>query len=198
MTYPIIQPPFTLKFCEMSKSELRDYFVWFMDVMPGRIKMLEDAVSAIPGFESWRADFNPDSLDALGEWFADQVATRERTAEEMSEIKAKMTMDLPIESRELTNRTYSLAMDIGMYLGEMMRKTHPSLRWDQYLKNKRDADYGQVSINGTGVVSMNVVSFLIGIAGSIHRKKKTGRALRQTYDIWSGPASGLFVPKSKG
>lgn len=199
MTYPIIQPPFTLKFDEMSKRELHDYRAWFMDVMPVRIKVLEDVVRTTPGFESWRGDCSPESLNALGEWFADQVATRPRTAEEMAEMKAQrgelaVKMGLTLEDWELTNRTYSLAMDIGMYLGEVMRKTHSSLVWDQYLKNKRDSDYGQVSIEGTRVVSMNTVSFLIGIAGSIVRKTKTGVALRQTYDIWSGPESGLFAP----
>ena len=37
MKYQIIQPPFTLKFREMSKEELKEYYKWFMAVMPNRI-----------------------------------------------------------------------------------------------------------------------------------------------------------------
>jgi hypothetical protein len=194
MSHPIIQPPFTLEFREMPKSELRKYCTWFMDVMPGRIKVLEDAVRETSGFEAWRADFTPDSLDSLGEWFAGQVATRERTAEELAKTRAEMTMDFPVESRELTNRTYSLAVDIGMYLGEVMRKTHANLRWSQDLKNKRYADYGQITINGTDVVPMNTIRLMVVLARCFVDKSRPGRRLRELYNIWSGPESGLFVP----
>jgi hypothetical protein len=40
MAYQIIQPPFTLKFREMSKAELRDYYRWFHDCIPVRIWQL--------------------------------------------------------------------------------------------------------------------------------------------------------------
>jgi hypothetical protein len=101
---------------------------------------------------------------------------------------------LPIESWELTNRTYSLTVDCGMYLGQVMLRAHPErLQWGQDLRDRRSMDYGQVLIVGTGVVSMDTVGFLVSMAQNFVRK--TGkRDLRAVYDIWSGPESGLFVP----
>ncbi len=37
MTYELIQPPFTLKFRDMSRNELDDYLQWFLGVIPERI-----------------------------------------------------------------------------------------------------------------------------------------------------------------
>jgi hypothetical protein len=94
----------------------------------------------------------------------------------------------------LTNRTYSLTVDCGMYLGQVMLRAHPErLQWGQDLRDRRSMDYGQVLIVGTGVVSMDTVGFLVSMAQNFVRK--TGkRDLRAVYDIWSGPESGLFVP----
>jgi hypothetical protein len=198
MNYLTIRPPFTLDFPSMSKRELADYRVWFLDVLPERIRILEEAVRTTPGHDQWRADETPGSLDILGEWLASQVETRVRTSEELAQqreqVEPKFRETLPVQLWELTNRTYSLAMDGGMYLGQVMLRTHPArLRWDQDLKDRRFADYGQVLIVGTGVVPMNTVRFLVAIAKNVVRK--TGkRDLRAIYELWSGPESGLFVP----
>ncbi len=45
MKYQIIQPPFTLKFREMGKEELKEYYKWFMAVMPNRIAQLEKIIN---------------------------------------------------------------------------------------------------------------------------------------------------------
>jgi hypothetical protein len=198
MTYPIIQPPFTLDFPRMSKRELADYREWFLDILPERIRVLENAVRTTPGFERWRADETPGSLDTLGEWLTTQVETRactpEKLMQEWEEMPPQFKGILPIESWDLTNRTYSLAMDGGMYFGQVMLRTHPErLQWGQDLRDRRSIDYGQVLIVGTGVVSMNTVGFVVGVAKSLVRKT-TKKNLRALYDVWSGPESGLFVP----
>ena len=64
--YNTIQPPLRLKFSDMPKKELRDYYRWFQDVIPDRIKQLADAVESTAGFEDWRPDYTPSSLKALG------------------------------------------------------------------------------------------------------------------------------------
>ncbi len=69
MSYSIIQPPFTLKFREMSKGELKRYFEWFMNVMPERLAGLKRVVRESPSHSSWTGEFSPDSLDELGKWF---------------------------------------------------------------------------------------------------------------------------------
>ncbi|GGA16855.1 hypothetical protein [Dyella nitratireducens] len=182
----------------MSKRELAEYREWFLDILPERIRILEVIVRTTPGFERWHADETPESLDTLGEWLASQVETRARAPEELAKLREETPHQfkdiLPVEQWELTNRTYSLAMDCGMYLGQVMLRTHSErLQWGQDLRDRRSMDYGQVLIVGTGVVSMDTVGFLVSMAQNFVRK--TGkRDLRAVYDIWSGPESGLFVP----
>src|SRR5579871_132760 len=114
MPYVTIQPPFTLKLREMPKKELHRYYQWFMDVLPQRIKELSAAVRETPGFESWQPDCTPASLDVLGQWFTGHVETRSRTQKELQAIKDRLVFPMDIPADELTNRTLSLAMDIGM------------------------------------------------------------------------------------
>lgn len=185
MPYSTIQPPFTLKFREMSKQELKDYFRWFFAVLPERTRGLAEAVTQTPGFEAWQPDLTAASLNALGEWFATQVEMRQRTQEERQEIASRSRFSIEIPNEELTNRTFSLAMDVGMYLSQVLLKNHPSLRWDQPFGNKRFIDYGQPVLIGFGVVPFNPVRMLVTLAYGLMSKKETGQGLRNIYDIWS-------------
>ena len=185
MSYSTLQPPFTLKFREMSKKELKDYFAWFQNIMPQRLDELRRAVQEVPGFEAWQADFTPASLDQLGEWFAAQVETRPRTQEEIQEIESRSSFPIEIPGEDLTNRTFSLAMDIGMYFSQVFLKNHPALRWDQQFGNRKDAYYGQPILMGFGPVPFNPVWLLVTLAYGVVSKRKTGKSLHDLYDIWA-------------
>ena len=87
--YQLVSPPFTLRFASMSKEELVDYFEWFLGALPGRIEELAKIVRASPGFSDWSPDDRPDSLDALGRWFASQVETRDRSSIEPSLVRCE-------------------------------------------------------------------------------------------------------------
>jgi len=87
--YSVIQPPFTLKFLEMSKKELKDYNQWFLASIPERIQILAATVKSTEGFEDWEPDCSPQSLETLGEWFARQVETRQLGEQEIQEILDK-------------------------------------------------------------------------------------------------------------
>ena len=185
--YSTIQPPFTLNFSEMSKAELRNYFKWFQDITPERIAQLAFVVQSSPGFENWQSDFSPDSLNALGDWFAGQIETRPRTKEEIDDFNAKAPFPIEISDSELTNRTFSLAMDIAMYLGQVFLKNHPSLKWDQPLGGKRNIDYGQPVLAGfwDGKVPFNPVGMVVTFAYGLKRQSRTGGGLREIYERWS-------------
>lgn len=184
MSYAIIQPPFTLDFPKMSKPELRAYFDWFLAQIPGRIRELERAVRSSRRFSNWRANSSRRSLDPLGEWFIGQAKYRRLTAEEKAEDRAR---HFPFDSsgEDLTNRTFSLAMDIGMYLSEVMRKQHPQIQWFQILTPKKDADYGQPVLIDFGSSPFNPVDIVITVAYSAARKECAGTRLRKAYEIWS-------------
>ena len=185
--YETIQPPFTLNFPEMSKKELRAYFKWFQEIMPCRIEQLASTVQSSPGFENWQPNFSPDSLNSLGEWFATQIETRHRTQEEIEAFNAQAPFPIELSGTELTNRTFSLAMDIGIYLNQVFLLNHPSLKWDQPLGGKRFVDYGQPVLVGfyEGKVPLNSVGLLVALAYGLRDKRRGGGRLRELYDIWS-------------
>lgn len=186
MPYEIIQPPFTLKFDEMSKKELKDYFKWFQDVLPERINVLTQSVKETSGFETWRPDQSVTSLERLGEWFATQVQVRLRTEEERQEIASRSRFPIDIPNEELTNRTFSLAMDIGMYLSQVFLKNHPSLQWEQPFGSKKFVDYGQpVLVGFEGNVPLNPVRIMVTLAYALADQTRTGNRLRELYDYWS-------------
>jgi hypothetical protein len=113
MSYAIVEPPFTLNFPEMSKQDLRGYATWFHEIAPRRLAELAAEVRRTDGYESWEPDATPDSLQPLGDWFEKQVETRERNFEEMAEKRSELTFPIDVPKYDLTNRTFSLAMDIG-------------------------------------------------------------------------------------
>lgn len=186
MTYTIIQPPFTLQFREMTKADLKAYFDWFLNQIPTRLPILESFIRETPGFESWSADFTVESLKALGEWYAVQVETRPRNHGELAEIEQKLSFPIPVPGQELTNKTFSLAFDVGMYLSEIFRRNFPSLRWDLILKNKKLAEYGQpVLVGFRGGVPLNPIWIMIVLAYAIADKTKSGARLLELYNYWS-------------
>lgn len=186
--YPIIAPPFTLKFREMSKNELEDYNRWFLSQIPERIAILEKTVQSTRGFEDWKADYRPESLDKLGEWFVCQVAKRKRTEEETKKIYAKAPdwfKAVEINDWELTNRTFSIAIDIGMYVSQVFLKNNPGLSWEHTTKgSKKWVDYGQPVIKGSGIKVFNPTRMIVTLARGIAMGKDNGASLRRLYEVW--------------
>jgi len=190
MIYNVIQPPFTLKFREMSKKDLKDYYLWFLNMIPERINELANAVRETPGFEAWQPDYTPESLDILGNWLAVHVETRPRTQEEVDEFKRNAPYPIDIPAEELTNQTFSLAIDSGMYISQVFLRNHPSVRWNQEFGNKRYIDYGQPVLVDFGPSGFNPVRMMVTHAFGLAGKRRTGKDLREVYDIWSKMARG--------
>lgn len=76
-----------------------------------------------------------------------------------------------------------------MYFGQTLKSRYPHLKWDQPLKNKKFADFGQVVLVGFGRASLNpvriVVTFCYGVAGG----KQAPRRLDEVYGYWSSLAN---------
>jgi hypothetical protein len=185
MSYQTIQPPFTLKFREMSKKELKDYYKWYHDVMPQRIEMLANAIKDTSGYEHWKADYTPASLSRLGKWLAGQVEKRPRTTSEVNEISTRSPYPIDISDWELTNRTFSLAIDVGMYFSHVLLHNFPSLRWEQPFGNKKFIDYGQPVLTGFGPMFFNPVQILVTLAYGLAKNKHKGERLAELYDVWA-------------
>ena len=72
-----------------------------------------------------------------------------------------------------------------MYLSQVLLKNHPSIRWEQRLKPKSFIDYGQPVLIGFGAVPLNPVRVVLMLAYEFVRKERSGKLLRELYDIWS-------------
>ncbi len=193
MSYQVIHPPFTLDFYKMSRKELTDYYTWFMLMLPERVKELAKAVELTPGFKTWRPDRTPESLAPLGEWFAGQVETRPRTKDEIQAIDEKLNGGFPNKidtsgeefKTELTIKTFSLAVDIGMYFGRVFLKNYPSLRWTQDFSDKRCIDYGQPVLVEFRGSPLNPIQIMVVLARGLARKTRDGRRLLELYNVWA-------------
>ena len=185
MIYEIIQPPFTLVFREMSKKELREYNEWFHKIMPERIHILTSAIKSTSGYENWEPDCTPESLGPLGKWFLAQAETRPRTQDEIDTIQSQSKFPIEIPGEDLTNRTFSLAMDIGMYVSQVLLKNHHLLEWTQPFGNKKSIDYGRPVLIKFTTGPFNPVHMMVTHAYGLIRKSRTCDGLREIYDIWS-------------
>jgi hypothetical protein len=184
MSYLIIQPPFTLKFREMSADELRRYRQWFFEIIPTRVTGLSNAVNSSPDFADWKPDHSTASIEALGLWLSHQVETRARTTEEIDRIKAQTAFDFGPIGDELVNRTFSFAMDAGMYFGETIRSQYPHLAWHQPLTDKRFADFGQMVLTGFGRAVLNPVRICVTFCYGVASGRQKGKRLGEAYHSW--------------
>jgi hypothetical protein len=186
MAYEILSPPFSLDYKNMSKPELKAYCQWFMAQMLARFAMLETTVRESPEFRDWAMDFSANSLHSLGHWYTSQIETFQRTPEEIAEIKSKLPFQFDIDNYDLTIRTISLAYDLGMYFGQVMVKSHLTLKWDQVLKDKRDIEYGHPVVAGFKYDgTMDPVHLMTVLAYSIANGSKGGDRLYELSVIWS-------------
>jgi hypothetical protein len=187
MRYEEIELPFYGSVVDLSLAEARRYASWYHEQTPVRIAVLEATVRSTPGYGDWRADGTPDSLRVLGKWFAEHVERRERTEQEIASerIEAGERFAAFVETWVLTRRTLSLAYDIGMYLGVVMVRALPHLRWTLVEKAKRDANYHQPVLVASGYpVPMNPVTLVRVLASGIAKGKWGADDLYKLYDIW--------------
>jgi hypothetical protein len=101
----------------------------------------------------------------LGEWFVKQVETRARTDEEIQAIIVKSPpplKNIQISASELTNKTFSMAIDVGMYLSQVFLKNISGLRWKQMLNGqKRHINYGQPVFGSFGEIDFNPINMMV-------------------------------------
>jgi hypothetical protein len=194
MYYSLLVPPTSRPRRELTRKEAREYFEWFVDQIPRRIEILERAVktSVDNQFESWSANKTPASLDVLGPWFARHVE-KEPVSEEFKEdwslelekIEAKYRPIFDVPQWTLTNRTYSLIHDVGMYLGEVFREHSPILEWQLDTKYKRSVDYQEPVLAAPGMdYGINPVRLVHVIALGFTDGTKPPSALHKVFDTW--------------
>jgi hypothetical protein len=183
MSYSLAEPPLRSSFDAATKEELRAYAKWFRDVMPDRLRILENAVASTPGFTEWEATTGPGTLPLLGRWCLTKVSTRKRTQGEMKVLRR--AFDIDHSEEELTDETISIATDVGMYLGQVVIANLPGTTWGQDLSSKRSIDYGQPGVKGFGKEALNPVRMCITSFYGMVSGLRSANDLMEIYDIWA-------------
>lgn len=186
--YSIFHPPFSIAFKEMEKKVARNYLEWFLEQIPKRVLILANYVQSFSGYDNWRSDLTPSSLDGLGKWFFENVTIRKRSGTEIENIYSNgpdWFKNIEIPDYELTDRTLSFSIDIGMYLSQVLMQNIPDLRWKIGPKPMKSIDYQQPVLTGTGKLNFNPIHITITLAYGIANRTKGPERLRELYDIWA-------------
>lgn len=146
MQYEMSYPPFMKPAHEMTRKEADIYFRWYIEQMPERITVLQRAVRSTEGdaqFKNWEGDLTPDSLLVLGQWFAGNIYTappseefKRKRLESLEKIPEKYHSMFSMPQFVFVDLTYSLICDLGMYLGETIRKRFPYVEWRLWTKKR--------------------------------------------------------------
>lgn len=191
--YLMITPPFPLTFREMSKERAREYLRWFQEQIPERISILSRYIRFFPDFKTWEPNLQPSSLDTLGIWFFERVTTRKRSQDETEKIYSNAPdwfRNIEIPDYDLTAQMFSLSIDIGMYVSQIMMKNNPDLRWELGAKPKNSINYQQPVIVGPGKLVFNPVHIVTTLAyGLVDRTYKAER-LRELFELWTKIVTG--------
>lgn len=102
----------------------------------------------------------------------------------MSAVRHGLTIPVEIDDWDLDEVTYSIALDIGIYLGEVLKTHCQQLKWDVVLKDKRFIDYGCPVMTGFGKSVMNPMRICAVMARGIVRGVADAGRLFELYQTW--------------
>ncbi len=121
LNYDILIPPLDKPLDTLNEQETAIYFAWYMEQVPQRVAYLSQVCAAELGLPTEKMDCSPESLLILWKWFRKRARTER----------------IP-NGRQLTLETEYILRDIGMYLGQTLRKNIEGIYWTYYTKPKSD------------------------------------------------------------
>jgi|GEM_PF-1641046 len=192
--YPRVNFRIDKPFDELTPEEAKINFKWFLDVIPERVSTLRNVVHET--HPKWEADYSRASLRVLSKWVKANVSMRKVTEQENEElIKQRSMTDFQANFMRERNEKLSygserIRFDVGIYLGEMLRKNVQNLEW-QYEKRKQMASKGSPVLGLTKDASikyhpMEVLQISKVVAAKLAKDeiKEVEEAYIRVYDIW--------------
>jgi hypothetical protein len=186
--YIMIHLPLPLPFREMSKKQANEFLSWFQEQIPSRHLILTHCIQSSPGYQTWEPDLTLESLDGLGKWFFSHIETRKRSKTEFNSIyqhSPAIFSSIEVPDWELTYQTFSISIDIGMYLSQILQKNILGLKWDLGKGSKKNIDYQQPVLVGTGKLVFNPIHIMTTLAYGIANRTKGPERLKELYEIWA-------------
>ncbi len=181
-------------FFELTPKQAKEYFLWYMDEIPNRLALLwEYMKQERPTTEPF--DYSPESLLPLWEWYEPKIQQVPMTAKEIESRVKKFPKYLESEIRKntkkFTDETLSIALDISMYLGEVVVKNYPHLRWNYRTRPKREISVYRPVIDGLNHKMTFETSRVLFVLMLKSAKEQDSMRLYNLYQHW---ASKYFIP----
>ena len=159
------------------------YSNWFSNNKDIRIEELTHAIVSDSQFITWRPDYSEKSLTLLSHWFFNNVELEDISDNEYEKIRSSVSSDIYVDKWDLSLATYSKIMDVGIYLGDTMIFNNKDLKWEQYIKNKRDNNYGHMVIRIRNI-EMNPIWLIYILAIKIAKGERKENGIIEIYKIW--------------
>lgn len=183
--YELIKLPVKSRLREMSDAESKLFLDW---VLRNQYKRIETLVSYINATSEryFGADFSPESLKPLGEWFAKKIELRPKGQDEIEREKEKLPewVHYQIGDTALTAKTTSLIIDIAFYFSQVFLRNHPQITWKIHKGGKLNIDYNQPVLTGFGKTHLNPIRIVDVAAGGILSGQHRTDRLYELYTIW--------------
>lgn len=159
---------------------------WFAKDSGNRVQMLERAVNSESSDCEWIPDRSIESLDRLGAWLKGNVVARELSLEEMRIERGLLrgamgsfADAIQPSRRDLTKRSYSMAIDVAIYLSQAILVKRPELEWKYILNVKKHMDRNlPVLIGFRSKVTFSPINATIGIAWGFINGEESSTVLR--------------------
>ncbi|QWK81308.1 hypothetical protein [Ochrobactrum sp. BTU1] len=185
MEYKLNSLPIAPVFSERTRKELKIYYDWYIGSITDRTEILVNEIRKKEKYKSVSFDYAPETLLPLGEWFASVVETRQRTESELQEIVSSLKFPIEVPKEELTNKTFSVALDVGMYLSQVFLKKFDDLNWTQTWGRKDSVDYGQPVLSPFQKRVFNPTRMMVVQAYGVSRGSKNSNSLSELFNTWT-------------
>jgi hypothetical protein len=126
-----MEPPFEFEgFRGMSKKKVEEYFEWYINEIPNRIKLLRSAYK-LHNRNDNVLDYSSDSLKSIWAWYLKNVKivplSNEEYESELKSVPPHIRYCIPKKKIELG--WVQIALDIGIYMALCMLNYCPKLKW---------------------------------------------------------------------
>jgi hypothetical protein len=176
---------------EWKPSEARMYFQWFLKEIPNRIRELRKVIEGSEPSIATPLDFSPDSLRPLGEWFSSTIEVRQREPDEIERELASLpekARRMGVQDWTLTSESLSIAVDTGIYLGEVLARRFPGLQWSLKTHPRSDVSYNQPVLE-TRAIKVDPINLAVVLGYGVARGSRGPDDLHKLYHVWADRVS---------
>lgn len=192
LTYDILIPKLGKNMNQLNEDEAAAYFEWYMERVPERVAYVSKICAKELRIRVERLDCSPESLLLIWKWFRRRAKT-EPAIHGKEDRNSNFPADIWNNKRQLTLETEYIIRDIGMYLGETIRKNIPGIYWTFYTEPRRDFFVNHPLLKGfidrTFGIPFEACFEPIHMAGvqasKILSKRSTDADLLNIYNIWA-------------